>query len=157
MRKLLLVVGGIFAAVCGASAAPTPADWNYIPLSSYTDVTTPGPILFTSATIQFVGITVNPSSATGTGYVALYRSTTPVFTSDIATQTLVNTAYQSYLQAPIFIPLFEMKNTSYTFLSKTGNAQVTLWIRCVPPTKARTGICPGLPWNGSMSSKVEYP
>lgn len=155
MKKTLLAILGLLSLGGGAHAA-SPVDWNYIPISSYTDVATAGTIMFSSSPIQFVGITI--SSPAPNSYVAFYRSTTPVFTAEIATQTLVVTNWASFNNSPVFIPMFEMKNTSYTFISKVGNAQVTYWFRCLPNSKGlRVGICPGLPWDGDRGSKIEFP
>ncbi len=155
MRKLLFFLFG-FLAFRGIALA-TPEEWNYIPYSSYTEVATPGPILFTSATIQFVGVMIGSPSVNANGFISIFRSTSNVFTNNIATQTLFSTDYLSVNDGPIFIPLFEMKNTSFTYISKAGNAKVTYWIRCVPTPRNRLGICPGLPWNGSLDTKIEFP
>lgn len=144
MKKLFLAALGIVSFWAQAHAI-TLEEFNYIPVSSFTDASTPGPIMFTSATIQFVGVTVASPSANG--YIAFYRSTSPVFTADIATQTVVGTD-DLPANSDVFVPLFEMKNTSYTFLSKVGNAQVTLWFRCPKRLEIAPGVCPGLKYSG---------
>lgn len=152
MKKLFLSLFAILSFAKMAHAEP--ADWNYIPITSYTDVATPGTILFTSAPVQFVSLTI--SSPSPNGYIVIYRSTTPVFTADIATQTYIGNDYLAFNSGPTEIDMHEMKNTSFTYISKVGTAKVTMYLRCSPPAKTRQGLCPGLPWNGSMGTKIEY-
>jgi len=145
MKKLLAILGLLF--LTASVKAATPEEWNYIPMSSWTNVATGGPILFTSATIQFVGVTISSPSAPAGGKIIIYRSTSAAFTLDIATQTTISTEFNTFAaESNHFIPLFEMKNTSYTYLNKIGDAEVTYWIRCVG--KSEIGVCPGLKGSG---------
>lgn len=144
MKKLFLLLSVLsLPAICHATWNEM---WNDVPISSYTDSATPGPILFSSQTIRFTGMTI--SSAIPNSYVAFYRSTTPVFTADIATQTLIYTGWNPASSNATFIPLFEMTNASYTFISKVGLAQVTFWFHCTDKRGNAPGFCPGLKASG---------
>lgn len=144
MKKLLFAFGLLF--VSSLAKADSPSEWNYIPITSYTEVATPGPVMFTSATIQFVGVSIS-SPAPGSSLV-IFRSTSAVWTSDISTQTSFSTSYLDLNNAPSFIPLFEMKNTSYTYINKIGTAKITLWFRCPKRRDTEPGLCPGLGYFG---------
>ncbi len=145
MKKYLFLS---FLFVAGYLHAFNPVDWNYIPSSSYTEVGTSGPIFFSSGTIQIIGVTI--SSPASNSWIAFFRSTTPVLTTDIATQTLISTDYLGSNNSATFIPMFEMQNDSYTYLSHFGNSKLTIWLRC--PRKASAiagyGTCPGLKSSG---------
>lgn len=153
MKKLFLSLIALF--VCGVAHATMAEEFNYVPFSSYTDAATAGPVLFTSASVQFVGVTISSPSDGGIGYIAFYRSTSAAFTANLATQTLINT---SFLQTggPVYIPLFEMKNDSYTYFSKVGLADVTIWLRYPAMKKGRVGTYPGLPTSGMRESKIQF-
>lgn len=153
MKKFLLLIFAFFA-LYGVARANTPDDFNYIPYSSYTEVGTGGTVMLTSATVQFAGITI--SSPAPNSYIAIFRSTTPVFTANIASQAVICTDYYAPNTGPTFVDMFDMKNTSYTYINKVGTAKIIYWFRCPPPTKQRNGFCPGLPWNGSMDTKIEF-
>lgn len=155
MKKLLLGILGLVAFSGVAHAGPE--DFNYIPYSSYSDVATPGTVLLTSCPIQIAAIML--SSGATNGSITLYRSTTPVFTADISTQTVIGTDFLTFNTGPLLLPLggFEIKNESYTYINKQGAAKVTMFIRCFPNKKGqRVGLCPGLPTNGSMFTKIEF-
>lgn len=153
MKRLFLALG-VLTLLSGIARAGTPEEWNYIPYSSFSITATPGTVLFTSATIQFVAITIS-SPAIGSS-ITIFRSTSPTFTADITTQAFINTDY-SYMTGSIHLPLYEMKNTSYTYINKVGGAITTIWLRCVPPTKSRNGLCPGLSGTGQYGTKIEFP
>lgn len=143
MKKLFLVLGLLF--LSKPVFATWSEMWTDIPRSSFTAAATVGPMMFSSQTVQIVGVTVSTNSANGR--ITFYRSTSAIFTPDIATQTWVNTS-----NAPLntFIPLFDMRNSSYTYMSKEGTAEVTIWLHC--PDKRvgpdLPGFCPGLKGNG---------
>src|SRR5437868_184923 len=117
-------------------------EWNYLPNSSFTDVATPGPIMFTSATIQFVSIII--SSTAPNSYLAFYRSTSSAFTANLDTQVLINTDYQTYSNGPTYVPLEDIRNSSFTYFSKVGTARVMMLIRCIRTKLDAPGICPSL-------------
>ena len=128
-----------FLAVSWVHAGPE--EWNYVPISSYTEVTTPGVVRFSSSPIRWVGMTISsPSSGSG-GYVAIFKSSNEVVTPDLSTTTLVHTTYSGENDVPVYIPLMNVFSSSHTFLSKAGNAKVTLWFHC---TAEPNRVCPGL-------------
>ena len=147
MKKLFVAIALAF--IPALSHAGIEAD-NYIPISSYSDVATPDVVMFTSASVKFIGVQI--SSPAANGYLVFYRSTTSVFTANLATQTLILTDYLPYNQGSVFVPLFEMENTSYTFMSKVGAARLTIWMRCkdsqYAPNSKYKGFCPGLGTSG---------
>ncbi len=145
MKKYLFLP---FLFIAGYLHAFNANEWNYIPVSSYTEVATPGPIFFASGTIQIIGVTIS-SPAPNSG-LSFFRSTTSVFTTDIATQTLIASDYLTLNNSPTFIPMFEMQNDSYTYLSHYGNSKLTIWLRCPRKTSALGGynVCPGLSYTG---------
>lgn len=129
------------------SAFASTEDWNNIPISSYTDAASGGAVLFTSQTVQFVGITV--SSPSPNAVLAIFRSTSSIFTPDVATQTLVNMDYQAVNTNPNFVPMFEMRNASYTYINKVGAGKITIWFRCPNNLKPGVlGLCPGMNYSG---------
>ena len=151
MRKLILSLGILFL---GTKLHAGTIAWNDIPVSSYTDVGTGGPIQFSSTPIQFVGITV--SSPSPNGYIAIYRSTSASFTADVGTQTLIGTDYSPIFSGIVYYPLFETRNTSYTYISKVGTAKVTYWFKCPNESSTRVqGICPGLTYSGGISTPLK--
>ena len=145
MRKLLLALGVLFL---GVKVHAGPIAWNDIPNSSYTDVGSGGNIMFSSCPTQFVGVTIASPSANG--FIAFYRSTTSIWTPDLSTQTIIGTDYNPFNQSTIFVPLFDMRNTSYTHINKVGVAKVTYWFKCTKENSsaANTGLCPGLGYSG---------
>ena len=139
MKKILLALA--ILGVSSTGRAITPAEYAYVPSSSYSIVATDGPILFTSAPIQFVGVTV--SSPVLGGFMAFFKSTSSAFTADISTWTVVRTEFNIMNAGPNnHTPLFDMRNTSYTYINKVGAAETTIWFRCVGATEI--GNCPGL-------------
>lgn len=146
MRKLfLLLIAGLSASYVHAIAVE---EFNYIPLSSYTEATTAGPVLFASAPLQLIGVSV--SSPVPNSYVTFWRSTSPAFTTDITTQTVIYTGWNAGSSGPAFMPMFEVKNASYTYFQKVGAAQVTIWFRGTRKGMSEPGIAtfPGLGPNG---------
>lgn len=140
MKKALLFILFPFL----ASSAMAQIENYSIPRTSYSEVATPSAVLFTSAPIQFVGISI--SSPSPNSLIAIYRSTSAAFTADIGSQTTVSTSYFNSEQ-PVFIPLFDMMNTSYTYINKVGTADVTIWFRCASVSSG-VGLCPGLRLSG---------
>lgn len=137
MKKILLSLGLLLLGSLAHAGLP---EWNYIPRSSFTSAGNPGVMTFSTVPIQFVGMTVGVKA---TGNVAIYRSTSPTFYAGITTQTVMDTGDQTY-----FFPMFDMRNTSYTYIYKSGGAAVTLWFRCVGTTKDQEAACPGLSVTG---------
>ena len=152
MKKIFLGLGILFL---GVKAYAGPIDWNDIPNSSYTDVGSPNAIMFSSCPIMFVGVTI--SSPTPNGGIAFFRSTSPTFTSDITTQTFIGSFYNPNQLADTFVPLFNMKNTSYTYITKPGTAKVTIWFKCPKEgnTSILTGPCPGLTFSGQNGTPLK--
>lgn len=144
MKKVLLAVAAIL--VMGAPALAFVAEeYNRVALSSYTDAQTfqGGPVMFSSAPITFEAI--NVASAVPNSYITIWRSTTPTFTNDLATQTVINTGPVTpgaFMQP---VPLYNITNTSYTFIQKVGQAQVTIFYRRGPAkTDSGQSTFPGL-------------
>lgn len=155
MKKLLLAALGLFA-ISGLAHAMAPEELQYVPFSSFTDVSTNGNMLFSSAPIAFVGITVS-SPAVGSS-ITIYRSTSPTWTPDISTQAMIVTDYVNLNGGPQFVDLFGMTNTSYTHINKAGTAKLIFWINC-PREKVKNGqpywgFCPGLPVNAQLNSPM---
>lgn len=148
MKKLLLAI--LFFTAVKAHAV-VQEEFNYIPVASYTEITTPGTVLFTSASINFVGVTV--ASGAPNAYLAIFRSTSATFTADIATQTLIGADFFNTNYGTNFVPLFEMQNDSYTYINKSGNAKMTIWVRCRKRSSTAQGFCPGLTYNGQILSQ----
>ena len=147
MKKLLVVLAILLFSK--SAQAIMPEEFNFVPHTSYTEVATPGTILFTSATINWVGITIDSPSALGTGgLIAIQRSTSATFTPNlITTMTKIITDLTMTQTYPAFIPLFELQNTSYTYLTKVGIASVNYWFRCLERDRHPTpinGLCPGV-------------
>lgn len=154
MKKFLFLLLGLVTLSFRAHASPE--EFNYIPYSSYSDVPTNGTVLFTSCPVQLVGAIVSSGAANGS--LSFSRSTSAIFTPDISTQTVIGTDYQTLNTTPGMVDFFGIRNDSYTYINKQGAAKVTLFIRCFPNRKGqRVGLCPGLPWNGSMGTKIEFP
>lgn len=142
MRKILFTLA-LFFGLCGVSFAGLSED-NYPVKSSYTEVATPGPVMFSTGPTKFEAILI--SSPAPNSHFAIFRSTIPWLISNLATQTLVSTSYTNANQAPVVIPLFGITNTSYTFISKVGTAKVTLFFRLIGGTANVTP--PGLTASG---------
>lgn len=99
-------------------------------ISSHSDVATGAsqagtPVILASGTIQLIGVTI--SSPAPNGMIVIYRSTSPTFASNIATQTRVDCNYQSVNTNPAFVPMFNMENDSYTYIQKIGACGATVW------------------------------
>lgn len=157
MKKIALILGIIFLAP--KVHAILPEEFNYIPFSSYTDVATPGVVLFSSAAVQWVAITISsPTQPADISYVAIYRSTSPVMLmNNVSTQVLIATNFGG-IGNPITIPLFEMKNDSFTYISKVGNAKLIYWIRYPKQLKGRSGTYPGMNTSGQKGQgQIEFP
>lgn len=153
MKKFLLILFGLASLSFRAHADST--DFNYISYSSYSDVATPGTILFSSSPWQLVGLVISSGAANGS--ITFYRSTTSVFTADIATQTVIGTDYVTFNTTPGQMDMYGIRNDSYTYINKQGAAKVTMFIRCFPNRKGqRVGVCPGLPASGRMQDKIEF-
>ena len=146
MKKIFLGLGILFL---GIKAHAGPIIWNDTPNSSYTDVASGGTIMFSSCPVQFVGVWIDSPTLIVQSQIVFYRSTSATFTPDITTQTYVNTEARD----PYFKSLFDMKNTSYTYINKVGGAKVTYWFKC--PKEGNTSIlmgpCPGLSASGQIS------
>lgn len=154
MKKLFLSLFA-FLALAGYVKAGT-EDWNNVAITSYTEASTVGPVLFTSATIQWVAVTI--SSPAPNSYLAIYRSTSASFTADITTQALISTGASDLTgDGAMTIPLYEMRNTSFTYWNKSGNAKLILWYRYPPMPKGRAGNNPGLSGSGNNTTKILYP
>lgn len=152
MKKLSLILGILFLA--GKAHAIVKEEFNYIPYSSFTDVATPGTILFTSASINLVGVTI--ASGALNSYLVIYRSTSDAFGANVATQTLIDLNSNVSNFNNQFVPLFEAKNDSYTYINKVGTAKITIWTRCNQKMGGRAGNCPGLPTGGLREQKIEF-
>lgn len=122
MRNILLSLGILFL---GTSLYAVRS-------SSHTSATTAGSVLFTSAPIRITGITVGDSAA---GRLSFFKSTSAAFTFDLSTFTSVET------DTPNYYPVFGSNSSSFTYINKSGAADVTIWFDCIG--KTRLGICPG--------------
>lgn len=148
MKKILAASLFLMAMAPALALAYGYDDYGEKIQSSYSDVATGGPVLFASGTVQFVGITI--SSPAPLGYIAFYRSTSTTFTSEIATQTKVDCSYQSVNTGPDFVPLFGMENTSYSYVSRFGACNATIWFTWPDPTTANTATT-GLGYFGTTT------
>lgn len=150
MKKIFAVLAVLFLGLVKLHADS--GDFGARPISSFTAVATLGPVMFSSGTIEFIGIVVSsPSSVAGGNDnpgVIVYRSTTSSFTNDIATQTRVDTAYTLLNAGGIFIPMFDLTNDSYTYVQITGNAKITTYFKCPDPMRCFPNY--GLQSNGSQ-------
>lgn len=157
MKKLLFLIVGILALGTRVHAMD-PEELMYVPYSSYSDVSTNGNMMFSSASVQFVGITI--SSPAPSSFLAIYRSTSASWTPDISTQVFIWTDYAGNNGGPQYVDLFGMRNDSYTHINKAGGAKVILWIQCPRPRLKNNerpwGFCPGLATNGQGTSKIEW-
>lgn len=159
MKKLFLLLIALFF---GASAAHAlmPEELTYAPISSYTDANTNGNMLFTSATIHIIGVTIS-SPGTGNSSLTFYRSTSPAWTPDVSTQAFIWTDYAGNNGGPQYVDMFGMKNASYTHINKNGNAKLIIWVQCPKPSlrgnEVGWGFCPGLSYSGQNGPKIEWP
>lgn len=149
MKKLLFALFALFF-VRAFARAFDPEDFNYPPISSYTDTSTGGTVLFTSAAIVWDGVTIG-SPAAGS-FLAIYRSTSPQWDNNLSTETFVSLDYVGLNGGPTFLDFLDMKNTSYTYINKNGGAKITMWFRCphqnLKSNEPYSGLCPGLGPNG---------
>lgn len=153
MKRLLASLIGLFVFAASAHAISTPNEWNYIPTSSFTDTTTGGaPVLLSSyPAVQFVGVMVG-SAAPG-AFLALYKSTGPVWDPGLSTWTFINLDYNFSQAGPTQYEFYDLKSTSFTWIQKVGNARITMFFHCAKPTALKLnepipGFCPGFPING---------
>ena len=137
MKKILLTLAVLALGPFAYAAVPS---GNEIPLSSFSATSQPAPFLFSSATIQLVGVTITSPAANGK--LIIYFSTSSNYFSAIATKTIVNLSYQVNSVGNQFVPLFDIRNTSFTYLQKIGDALTTIWLRCTGITNE--GVCPGI-------------
>ena len=137
MKKILLTLAVLALGPFAFAAAPS---GNEIPLSSFSVTGQPAPFLFSSATIQLVGVTITSPAANGK--LIVYFSTSANYFAAITTKTIVNLSYQNNYVGNQFVPLFDIRNTSYTYLQKIGDAITTIWLRCMGITNE--GVCPGV-------------
>lgn len=135
--KYLLALVLLFGAY-SVKAAP-PGQTFSATRTSFT-VNALGPTLFSSATIQFIA--VNISSSAGDGRLTIYRSTGPTFTLDVSSQTVIYTGGNINQTGNLSIPLYDLTNTSYTYIQKHGQSEITIFFRCLGQTNV--GNCPGL-------------
>ncbi len=105
--------------------------------SSFTAADTGGTILFSSQSLRITGITVGIEAA---GNLTIYRSTSPNFTTDITSQTAINTG-----DRPYHFPV-DFYNSSYTYINKEGAAAINISGECVG--RAESGFCPELHKDG---------
>lgn len=137
MKKIILALAVLFTGALAFAESP----WAYPPRSVFFNTASGGPVLFSSASISFIGVTI--SSPTAAGKIIIYRSTSATFTLDIQTQTIINTQFTDNSGGVNqVIPLYNMTNTSYTYINRTSAAEGTLWFRCVG--QDTIGVCPGL-------------
>lgn len=141
MKKLLFLIPFL---IITKAFAFNEKDWAYIPISSYVAEATLGPVFFSSGPIQFIGVTV--SSPAPNAWMTIFRSTSPVYYSKIATQTIIPADFPPSSPPSGFVPLHEMQNDSYTYISRNGTAKYTIWLRCPRKTPNVGGynVCPGL-------------
>lgn len=155
-KNLFILLGSIFLSAPVYSL--TRDDLVAVPYSSFTDANTNGNMMFTSAAVHIIGVTI--SSPAPNSSITFYRSTSVAWSPDISTQAFIATSYTLNAAAPTFIDLFGMKNTSYTHINKVGNAKIIIWTRCPPPnlkvSEVGWGFCPGLPLNGQNGTKIEW-
>lgn len=142
---LILMTGKVYAGL---------PEWDYPPSSSYTAGATPGPIIFSSVPYRFLAIVVS-SQATGSS-VAFFRSTSATFLPTLATQTLVSTELSLNGPPVLYVPLYGMTNTSFTYINKIGEGKITIIGQCIGGVTRTSGNlqdtakqCPGLNANGT--------
>lgn len=154
MAKKGMMALFLMLAFAGFSSAASKYDEG-VTYTSHTAAATAGTILFTSATVRFIGVTV--SSSAENSRIAFFRSTRSILTPDIASQTVVNTGFNTQNTGNNFSPLWDMENSSFTLINKLGTAEVTYFFKCIEydgndsiPNKrgVSKGLCPGLPWSG---------
>lgn len=147
MKKLFLAFLLLFA-LNHLAHALMPEEFAYIPTSSFTDVDTAGNMMFSSAPIRFIGVTIS-SPGTNNSSLTIYRSTNPAWSKDTSTQVFIATDFLNVNSGPIFVDLFGITNTSYTHINKNGTAKLIIWVQCVKENlksgQPYWGFCPGLP------------
>ncbi len=132
MRKILLAV--LLMLPLGILDA---FDYGQKIASSQSDVATGLnlPVLISSAAINFEAVTL--SSPAPNSLIVFYKSTTSVFTTNLATWTKVNCDYQTVNTNPAAVPFFDMETSSpgaaYTYMQVIGNCSRTLWFRWISP------------------------
>src|SRR5690242_20648532 len=107
MKKLALLI--LFGLV-GTAHSVMKEEFNYVPISSYSEAATNSAVFFSSANIRWYGITIG-SAAAASG-LAIFTSTSATFTPELSTRTFIATDYQESNQAASFIPLFLIKGSS---------------------------------------------
>lgn len=154
MKKLLFLTLGLLFSYVPAHAL-TPEELQYVPYSSFTDANTNGNMMFSSAPVAFIGVTI--SSPAPNSSFTIYRSTSPTWTPDVSTQVFVWTDYAGNNGGPQFVDMFGMKNASYTHINKAGNAKLIIWIQCpkenLKGNEPYWGFCPGLPFTGQLGAR----
>src|SRR3990167_6297539 len=144
MKKLMLLLFTVVAGLAPFVHASDESVEGYVTISSWSVSDSRGPVMFSSGTIQFVGVTIySPAVA---GYISFYRSTSSVFTNDIATQTMIACNWSSVNTNPVFIPLFYMSNSSFTYVQRNQACNATIWFKW--PDLSSNPVKVGLPWNG---------
>ena len=143
MKKLVLAVGIL---LIGASLKAAPPGQTYSMTRTSFSASAQNATLFSSHTIQFIGVLVSSQSLGGR--FAIYRSTESSFTSLISTQVSVPVGFDVNQVGGEFYPLYDMTNTSYTYVQKIGASETTIFFRCVGETGV--GVCPGLKWSGQI-------
>lgn len=138
MKKLILIAALLLGGIASKVQAG-PASWEYTH-SSFTNVATAGPIMFTSHTIQWVGVGI--SSGVPGSFVSFFRSTGPTFTPDLSTMTIIRTETSPLVAHMEFVELPEIRNSSYTFINKVGTAELTYFYKCIGVSDI--GRCPGI-------------
>ena len=142
MKKLFLILGILLGA---NQLKASQVDWNIVPTSTYTTLDTGGVVLFSSAQIMLVGFQLSSGSTSGgNNFLTFYRSTSALFTTDLATQVSITIPPSAAPLVPI--PLYEITNASYTYWQKAGTWGGTLFFRCI--NLSRGGVCPGLQFSG---------
>ena len=147
MKKFLIKSLLIGLSIFGLNKSEAAMISNDVAYTTYTAVDTGGILMFSSAAIQLIAVNVSSPSNVG-GFVTFYRSTSSVFTLEIGTQTTVNTWFGGpTYQMPVSIPMYNITNTSYTYMQKAGVGQVTIFFRCLGEY-SRPGLCPGIKFSG---------
>lgn len=141
MKKVFLALGILI----GASLAHANDKYSNVRVSYSFTTQTPA-VLFSSTTIEFVAVHV--SSQVLDGRLVIFRSTTSVYTHDVASMVIVNTSYvvPGGINPNQVVPLYDMRNSSYTHIQKVGAAETSIFFRCIGETGV--GNCPGIPYSG---------
>lgn len=139
MKTALLALFFVFGA---SFAKAAPLQQTYVVTRTSFSASAQNPTMFSSHTIQFIGVLV--SSPVLDGRMVIYRSTSSSFTLDVSSQVVINTNLAKVAPNDV-VPLHDLTNTSYTYVQKLGAAETTIFFRCVGETNV--GVCPGLRWN----------